>query len=70
MPVVKPGTVTGEDTPDAVIQPGVEMAVYEETPAGNLPVQAGAVKATDAQLLLPAVAVPIVGAPGGAGQMF
>jgi hypothetical protein len=39
-------------------------------PAGYLPVQAGAVKATEAQLFVPAVAVPIVGAPGAAGQMF
>ena len=70
MPVVKPVTVRGEDAPDAVKQPGVEIAVYEETPAGNLPVQAGAVNATEAQLFVPAVAVPIVGAPGAAGQMF
>jgi hypothetical protein len=67
---VNPLTVKGEDAPDTVIQPGVEMAVYEDIPEGNLPVQAGAVNATEAQRLFPAVAVPIVGAPGAAGQMF
>jgi hypothetical protein len=48
--------------------PGEEVTVYEVMPAG-FPVFAGAVKVTDA-LVFPAVAVPIVGAPGVAGQVL
>ena len=70
VPVVNPVTVKGDDAPDAVKQPGVDVAVYDETPEGYFPVHAGAENVTDAQLLVPAVAVPIVGASGGLGQMF
>ena len=70
MPVDKPVTVKGEAAPDAVKPPGVDVAVYVDTPEGYLPVQAGAEKVTEAQLFVPAVAVPIVGASGGLGQMF
>jgi hypothetical protein len=56
----------GEDAPEAVTPPGLDVTVNEVIPAG-FPVYAGAVKVTDA-VALPAVAVPIVGAPGGAGQ--
>jgi hypothetical protein len=63
-------TVNGEDAPVAVKQPGVDVTKYPVTPEGNLPVQAGAVNVTDAHLFEPAVAVPIVGAPGGAGHVL
>lgn len=45
VPFVSPETVTGEDAPVPVMQPGVEMAVYEVIAA--LPVQDGAVNATE-----------------------
>jgi hypothetical protein len=46
VPVVNPLTVTGEEAPVPVIQPGEEIAVYPVMAA--LPVQDGAVKATEA----------------------
>jgi hypothetical protein len=66
VPFVRPLTVMGEDDPVPVIQPGVDVAVYPVIPAG-MPVQAGAVNATEA-VVSPPVAVPIVGAPGGVGH--
>ena len=67
VPSVRPVTVTGDDEPVPVMQPGVDVAMYPVIPAG-MPVQAGAVNVTEAQLVKPAVAVPIVGAPGGCGH--
>ena len=64
---VKPETVTGEDAPEPVLHPGLEVAVYEVMLA--LPVSEGAVNATVAVVAPVAVAVPIVGAPGERGQM-
>jgi hypothetical protein len=46
VPVVNPLTVTGEEAPVPVIQPGEEIAVYPVI--ALLPVQDGAVKATKA----------------------
>jgi hypothetical protein len=60
-PLVKPVTVIGEEPPVPVNPPGLDVTVYEviaEPP--SLP---GGVKVTVASPL-PAVAVPIVGAPG------
>jgi hypothetical protein len=62
VPVVKPETVIGEEAPVPVIFPGVEVAVYPVIVVP--PSLAGAVNATVALLPDPAVAVPIVGAPG------
>jgi hypothetical protein len=66
VPFVRPLTVIGDDAPVPVTQPGVDVAVYPVIVAGT-PAQAGAVKTTLA-LVLPAVAVPIVGAPGAVGH--
>lgn len=44
---VNPVTTRGEEAPDAVKHPGVDVAVYVATPAGYFPVQDGAVNATD-----------------------
>jgi hypothetical protein len=65
--LVKPVTVMG-DVPVAVIDPGVEIAVYVIDPE---PKSEGTVKATVAvpDPVAPAVAVPMVGAPGILGQM-
>jgi hypothetical protein len=60
VPVVKPVTVNGEDAPEAVSKPQFANAVYEEI--APPPTQAGAVKTTDAVVLLGEVAAPIVGA--------
>ena len=61
MPLVNPVTVTGELTPVAVIAPGFEVTLY---PVIDVPpLLAGGVNDT-AALPLPAVAVPMVGAPG------
>jgi hypothetical protein len=63
VPAVKPVTVIGLDEPVAVIQPGELLAVYPVIVAP--PLLAGAVNATVAVVLLvTAVAVPMVGAPG------
>ena len=61
MPLVRPATVMGLDAPEAVMLPGVDVTVYEVM--GLPPFEAGGVKLTVA-CALPAVAVPIVGAPG------
>jgi hypothetical protein len=66
VPFVKPVTVTGELAPEPVKPPGVDVAVYVNV--DGMPGFAGAVKVTDAQFEVPAVAVPIVGAPGGVGH--
>ena len=60
VPFVKPETVTGEDAPVPVIDPGDEVTVYEVI--GNLE-KLGAVKVTDA-FALPPVAAPMVGVVG------
>jgi len=69
VPIVNPETVIGEDAPVPVILPGLDVAVYVVIAA--LPVSEGAVYATVAvpEPAAPAVAVPIVGAPGLRGQM-
>jgi hypothetical protein len=59
---VKPVTVIGEDAPVPVIDPGLEVAVYPVI--ADPPSSVGAVKVILASRLIPAVAVPIVGAPG------
>ena len=64
VPLDKPETVIG-DAPVPVKPPGVEVAVYVTAP---VPASVGAVYATVAELT-PAVAVPIVGAPGLRGHM-
>jgi hypothetical protein len=65
--LVSPDTATGEDAPVPVMQPGLEIAVYEVM--ALLPVQDGAVKATlTAPPVAESVAVPIVGAPGLRGH--
>jgi hypothetical protein len=66
VPLVKPETVIGEEEPVPVKPPGLEVTVYVKL-AGKPVV--GAVKVTDADTL-PAVAVPIVGAPGFEGQIL
>jgi len=53
--------VTGDATPLALMPPGDDVTVYEVT--GEPPFDAGAVNVT-AACALPAVAMPIVGAPG------
>ena len=60
--MVRPVTVHGDDEHVPVIPPGEDVAVYAVIVAP--PFEDGAVKATVA-CVLPAVAVPIVGAPGG-----
>jgi hypothetical protein len=70
VPVDKPETTTGEDAPVFEKHPGVEITRYPVIPAGNAPVHPGAVNVTEAQLDVPAVAVPIVGAPGVAGHVL
>jgi hypothetical protein len=57
-----PLTATGEDAPVPVIDPGLEVAVYPVI--ADPPLSEGAVKATVADVVPVAVAVPIVGAPG------
>jgi hypothetical protein len=61
VPFDKPDTVTGEDTPVPVKPPGEDVTVYPVI--APPPVFAGAVKVTDA-VVLPPVAVPIVGGLG------
>jgi len=68
VPFVNPETVIGDDAPVPVKPPGLDVTVYPVITAG-IPAFAGAVKVTDA-LALPAVAVPIVGAPGGTVQVL
>jgi hypothetical protein len=58
--VVSPVTTKGEDAPVVVLTPQQANTVYEEI--APPPTQAGAVKVTDTDVLLAAVAVPIVGA--------
>ena len=59
--MISPVTVIGLPEPWAVIPPGLEVTVYEVMALP--PSDAGGVKLTVAWAL-PAVAVPIVGAPG------
>jgi hypothetical protein len=68
VPLVKPVTVMGDVAELPVIDPGDEIAVYVIDPE---PKSEGTVKATVAvpDPVAPAVAVPIVGAPGILGQM-
>jgi hypothetical protein len=63
VPFVSPVTDNGLVVPVAVKPPGLDVAVYDVI--GPEPVDTGAVKGTVARAL-PAVAVPIVGAPGAA----
>jgi hypothetical protein len=60
VPVVRPVTVKGEDAPEAVYNPQLANAVKDEI--APPPTHAGAVKATDTEVPLATVAVPIVGA--------
>jgi len=60
--LLRPLTVTGEDAPVPVIDPGLEVAVYPVI--ADPPLSDGAVKATLADVAVATVAVPIVGAPG------
>jgi hypothetical protein len=62
VPVVKPVTTIGEDAPVPVTPPGLDVTVYEVIAVP--PLLAGAVNVTVALLVVPAVAVPMVGAPG------
>ena len=62
VPFVKPATVIGLALPDPVLPPGPHVTVYPVI--GEPPVLDDAVNVTVAELL-PAVAVPIVGADGG-----
>ena len=57
---MSPDTVSGLAEPVPVLLPGFEVAVYNVI---GLPLDAGAVKLT-AACAFPAIAVPIVGAPG------
>jgi hypothetical protein len=59
--LVRPVTVIGELAPVPVKLPGELVTVYPVI--ADPPSLAGAVKVTDA-VVFPAVAVPIVGAPG------
>jgi hypothetical protein len=61
VPLVNPVTVIGLDEPVPVIPPGLDVTVYDVMVAP--PLLTGAVNATEA-LASPAVAVPMVGAPG------
>ena len=61
--MARPMTVIGEAAPLAMMPPGDEVAVYEVI--ADPPFEAGGVNATVA-CPLPAVAMPIVGAPGTA----
>jgi hypothetical protein len=65
VPFESPETVIGEAAAVPVMLPGVEVAIYEVIAA--LPELLGAEKVTDA-VASPAVAVPIVGAPGTVGH--
>lgn len=58
---VNPVTVIGDDDPVAVIPPGEEVTTYSV--AAGFPKYAGAVNDT-VTCASPAVAVPMVGAPG------
>jgi len=59
---LRPLTVTGEDAPVPVIDPGLEVAVYPVI--ADPPLSDGAVKVMLADVELAKEAVPIVGAPG------
>jgi hypothetical protein len=61
VPLVSPVTVRGDVGPLAVMLPGDDLAVYDVM--GEPPLDAGAVNVTVA-CAFPAVATPIVGAPG------
>jgi hypothetical protein len=61
VPIVNPDTVIGEPDPVPIIPPGDDVAVY--TVIALPPSFAGGVKVT-VTVPMPAVAVPIVGAPG------
>jgi hypothetical protein len=60
VPVVNPVTTKGDDAPEVNLIPQFAKTVYPEI--APPPVQAGAVKATDTEVPLADVAVPIVGA--------
>jgi hypothetical protein len=62
VPELKPVTVIGEELPDAVTPPGVEVTVY--VVIALPPLLVGAVNETDAVVCPVAVAVTVVGAPG------
>src|SRR6185437_14541064 len=66
-PLVRPVTAMGLAVPVPVALPEEQVAVYPVM--GDPPVLDGAVKATDADAL-PAVAVPIRGAPGGVAYVI
>ena len=61
MPLVRPVTVIGLVEPIPVKPPGIEVTVYAII--DEPPLLTGAVNATTAWVF-PAVAVPIIGAPG------
>ena len=61
VPLVRPVTVMGEVAPVAVAPPGLAVTVYPVI--ADPPADAGAVNVTVASSL-PAIAVPMVGAPG------
>ena len=63
LPLPSPVTVMGEADPLALTPAGDDVTVYDVI--GEPPLEAGGVNVTVA-CLLPAVAVPIVGAPGTA----
>ena len=63
VPLVRPVTVIGDPAELALMPPGFDVAVYEVI--GEPPSDAGGVNVTVA-CALPAVAVPMVGAPGTA----
>jgi hypothetical protein len=62
VPPVSPVTVIGDDAAVPVIELGLDVAV--KPVIAEPPSSAGAVKVTVASRSVPAVAVPIVGAPG------
>jgi hypothetical protein len=66
VPQVRPVTTNGDTDPVVVTEPGVDVAVYVNV--DGTPAQTGAVNVTEAHKALPAVAVPIVGAPGSCGH--
>ena len=63
VPLVRPTTVMGDAGPLALTPPGADVTVYDVI--AEPPVDAGGVNVTVA-CALPAVALPIVGAPGTA----
>jgi hypothetical protein len=62
VPAVNPVTVIGEDVPDAVIPPGLEVTVYPVIAVP--PFALGAVNGTETEVADAIVGIPIIGAPG------